>query len=101
VLGVATWYGGLNGSCIVLHSLGHCQIKPWDVENAGMGTDWRSLYKKRWYIRKVFDRELVVSEPAIRKGQNFLFLQGIWVGFLVAVVVMAASLPVPEKRLFF
>jgi len=63
--------------------------------------DWRTLYKKRWYVRKVFDRELVVSEPAIRKGQNILFYQGIWLGFVVTVVVMAACLPVREKRFFF
>jgi hypothetical protein len=99
LLGVVTWYGGLKGSCIVLHSLGHFQTKPWDVDH-GM-KDWRTLYKKRWYVRKVFDRELVVSEPAIRKGQNILFYQGIWLGFVVTVVVMAACLPVREKRFFF
>jgi hypothetical protein len=63
--------------------------------------DWRLLYKKRWYIRKVFDRELVVTEPAIRKGQNVVFFQGIWLGLVVTVVVMAACLPVREKRFFF
>jgi hypothetical protein len=99
LLGVVTWYGALKGSCIVLHSLGHFQTKPWDVDH-GM-KDWRTLYKKRWYVRKVFDRELVVSEPAIRKGQNILFYQGIWLGFVVTVVVMAACLPVREKRFFF
>jgi hypothetical protein len=97
LLGVATWYGGLKGSCIVLHSLGHFQVKPWDIE----GKDWRTLYKKRWYVRKVFDRELAVSEPVIRKGQNVVFFQGLWLGFVVTVVVMAACLPVGEKRLFF
>jgi hypothetical protein len=99
LLGIATWHGGLKGSCIVLHSLGHFQVKPWDVDH-GM-KDWRSLYKKRWYIRKIFDRELVVSEPVIRKGQNLTFLQGIWLGLVVTVVVMAACLPVGEKRFFF
>jgi hypothetical protein len=104
LLGVATWYGGLKGSCIVLHSLRRCQIKPWDVDHGVKREgvkDWRLLYKKRWYIRKVFDRELVVSEPVIRKGQNATFFQGIWLGLVVTVVVMAACLPVGEKRFFF
>ena len=83
----------------MLHSLGHFQVKPWDVDH-GM-KDWRSLYKKRWYTRKIFDRELVVSEPVIRKGQNITFLQGIWLGLVVTVVVVAACLPVGEKRFFF
>jgi hypothetical protein len=97
LLGAATWYGGLKGSCIFLHSFGHFQVKPWDAE----GKDWRTLYKKRWYIRKVFDRELVVSEPVIRKGQNIEFFQGIWIGLGATVIVMAACLPVEEKRFFF
>ena len=119
VLGVATLYAARRGMCLVLHSLAHYQVKPWEVydpEHAerahanpevflggkynSESRDWVQRYNRRYAMRKIFDKEAPVEEPRIRDAQNVIFGQGLFTGFLASVVVMAVFLSLPPANDF-
>lgn len=119
VLGVATLYAARHGMCLVLHSLGHYQVKPWEVydpENAerahanpevflggkynSQSRDWVQRYNRRYTMRKIFDQEAPVVEPRIRDAQNVIFGQGLFTGFVASLVVMAMVVSLPPARNF-
>ncbi|KAH7409568.1 hypothetical protein BKA64DRAFT_571443 [Cadophora sp. MPI-SDFR-AT-0126] len=119
VLGVATLYAARRGMCLVLHSLGHYQVKPWEVydpEHAerahanpevflggkynSESRDWVQRYNRRYAMRKIFDKEAPVEEPRIRDAQNIIFGQGLFTGFLASVVVMAVFMSLPPANDF-
>ncbi|KAL5317238.1 hypothetical protein ACEPPN_014333 [Leptodophora sp. 'Broadleaf-Isolate-01'] len=119
VLGVATLYAARRGMCLVLHSLGHYQVKPWEVydpEHAerahanpevflggkynSESRDWVQRYNRRYAMRKIFDKEAPVVEPRIRDAQNVIFGQGLFTGFLASLVVMAVFMSLPPANDF-
>ncbi|KAK0110069.1 hypothetical protein ONS95_002726 [Cadophora gregata] len=119
VLGVATLYAARRGMCLVLHSLGHYQVKPWEVydpEHAerahanpevflggkykSESRDWVQRYNRRYAMRKIFDKEAPVEEPRIRDAQNVIFGQGLFTGFLASLVVMAVFMSLPPANDF-
>ncbi|KAJ4298704.1 hypothetical protein N0V88_003736 [Collariella sp. IMI 366227] len=91
--------------CVVLHGLHHRHIRPWelftsDVDNQKDEDDksaivsavknsfdsfesgnnyeeapWVVKYEKRNIVRKVFDREVWIEEPALRQVQDTIFVQ--------------------------
>lgn len=114
VLGVATLSAARHGMCLVLHSLGHYQVKPWEVydpEHAerahtnpevflggkynSESRDWVQRYNRRYAMRKIFDKEAPVEEPRIRDAQNVIFGQGLLTGFLASIIIMAVFMALP------
>lgn len=61
---------------------------------------WIKKYEKRFIIRKIFDREVWVQEPALRQIQDIIFLQSLLAGFGVALVFTVIFLAVPGGRFF-
>ncbi|KAM0133159.1 hypothetical protein ACHAP3_006088 [Botrytis cinerea] len=115
ILGISTLYAAFRGMCVVLHGLHHRHLRPWELwesEDSAMYLDdtsgsgkyeeypWVKKYEKRFVIRKIFDREVWVQEPALRQIQDIIFLQSLLVGTGVAVVLTIIFLAVPRGGLF-
>lgn len=61
---------------------------------------WIAKYEKRNLIRKVFDREVWIQEPALRQIQDTIFLQSILVAFVLSVVIVGVFCAVPHGNFF-
>lgn len=119
VLGISTLVAAYKGMCVVLHGLHHRHIRPWELfaqENTeemktrsmeSFGSDnsyedepWVVKYQKRNIIRKIFDREIWIQEPALRQIQDTIFYQALFAGFVIGLVFMAIFLAVPGGHFF-
>ncbi len=61
---------------------------------------WARKYPDRNIIRKVFDREVWVEEPALRQIQDTIFLQALACGLFVTLVSIAIFYPLPSGNYF-
>ncbi|CAK3982626.1 G signaling regulator like [Lecanosticta acicola] len=122
-IGIATLVAAWKGMCVVLHGLHHRHLRPWELftdeaeevpdekfmsseallsgeQNSFEEEPWVPRYKKRNMLRKVFDREIWVQEPALRQIQDTIFLQAILSSLLVSCVVVGIFCAVPHGNLF-
>ncbi|KAK6087862.1 hypothetical protein SCUP234_01501 [Seiridium cupressi] len=119
VIGIATLIAGYKGMCVVLHGLHHRHIRPWELFVDDYGEDgfkhsfdsfgsvnsyeeepWVVKYEKRNVVRKVFDREVWIQEPALRQIQDTIFVQSMLSALLVSAVMTAILVAVPGGRFF-
>ncbi|KAK2626483.1 hypothetical protein QTJ16_003658 [Diplocarpon rosae] len=117
VLGVSTLYAARHGMCLVLHSLGHYQVKPWEVFSDEEGErikpevflggsykpeckDWVRRYNRRYTLRKIFDKEAPIQEPRIRDAQTVIFGQGIFAGLIASVIIVGFIMAIPGTNNF-
>lgn len=61
---------------------------------------WVPRYKRRSVIRKVFDREIWIQEPALRQIQDTIFLQAVSAAFLASCIVVGIFCAVPPGNLY-
>ena len=61
---------------------------------------WVARYDKRNVIRKVFDREVWIEEPALRQIQDTIFLQAILTAFVVSTILVGIFCAVPKGNLY-
>lgn len=122
-VGIATLVAAWKGMCVVLHGLHHRHLRPWELfsdsaeeaaDEKGMSVDsflsssrnsfeaepWVPRYKKRNIIRKVFDREIWIQEPALRQIQDTIFLQSALASFVVSCIVVGIFCAVPHGNMF-
>lgn len=69
-------------------------------DNSYEDEPWVVKYQKRNMIRKIFDREIWIQEPALRQIQDTIFYQALFAGFVFGLVFMAIFLAVPGGHLF-
>jgi hypothetical protein len=129
VLGIATLIAAYKGMCVVLHGLHHRHIRPWelfvteddqhhdDEHTLGGGSSkgsfdslgssnsyedepWVVKYEKRNVVRKVFDREVWIQEPALRSIQDTIFLQAMGSALVGAAILTAIFVAVPGGHFF-
>lgn len=121
VLGISTLVAAYKGMCIVLHGMHHRHVKPWELfvqpdgegdhlskqsfdsfgsENSYEDEPWVVKYEKRNLVRKVFDREVWIQEPALRSIQDTIFVQAILVSVLAGGALTAIFVAVPGANLF-
>ena len=110
--------------CVVLHGMHHRHLRPWELfadpedaastkrssedslisppDTTGSYEDepWVAKYEKRNLIRKVFDREVWIQEPALRQIQDTIFVQSLLGAFLVSCVVVGVFCAVPRGGFF-
>lgn len=106
--------------CVVLHGLHHRHLRPWELFEDGASDDerpsWDSLtssssnsfedepwvkqYEKRNTIRKIFDREVWIEEPALRQLQDTIFLQALLGSFILSCIIVGIFCAVPAGNLF-
>lgn len=120
VIGISTLIAAYKGMCVVLHGLHHRHIRPWELfvddhdreecykrsfdsfgsVNSYEEEPWTVKYDKRNVVRKVFDREVWIQEPALRQIQDTIFVQSILSAVLLSAVLSAIFVAVPGGRYF-
>lgn len=122
VLGISTLVAAYKGMCVVLHGMHHHHVRPWELfdhddeelgamssklsfesfgsSNSYEDEPWVIKYEKRNIVRKVFDRERWIQEPALRHIQDIIFVQAMLAAVLVAGVLATIFVFVPGGKLF-
>lgn len=126
VLGVSTQCAAIKGMCVVLHGMHHRHVRPWelfvdeavelqeDKEGGGFKESFESFgstnsyedepwvvkYHKRNVVRKVFDREVWIQEPALRSIQDTIFVQALLVAAVTTGALTAVFVCVPGGQLY-
>lgn len=120
VLGISTLVAAYKGMCVVLHGMHHRHIRPWELFVDGERGDsldkrsfdsfsscnsyedepWVVKYKKRNVVRKVFDREVWIQEPALRQIQDTIFIQSILASILLGGVITGILVAIPGGNYF-
>ncbi|MCJ1320080.1 hypothetical protein MMC15_005417 [Xylographa vitiligo] len=122
MIGIATLIAAWKGMCVVLHGMHHRHLRPWELfaeeddsssvyelkkgsfdslgsTNSYEDEPWVAKYDKRNIVRKVFDREIWIQEPALRQIQDTIFLQSILGAILGTAIFMAIFIPVPKGNM--
>ncbi|KAF1991658.1 hypothetical protein K402DRAFT_416935 [Aulographum hederae CBS 113979] len=121
MIGIATLIAAWKGMCVVLHGMHHRHLRPWELfgddvdeelelKNASLDSlatknsyedePWVARYDKRNVIRKVFDREVWIEEPALRQIQDTIFIQAIIGAFVITAVSVGIFCAVPKGNFF-
>jgi hypothetical protein len=120
VLGIATLIAAWKGMCVVLHGMHHHHVRPWELfiseedanhpgkrsfdsfgsANSYEEEPWVVRYQKRNIIRKIFDREVWIQEPALRQIQDTIFVQSMLCALLIAGTLTAIFVAVPPGGFF-
>ena len=61
---------------------------------------WMAKYEKRNVVRKVFDREVWIQEPALRQIQDTIFLQAILVSVGLSAVAVGIFVAIPKGNYY-
>lgn len=123
-IGIATLVAAWKGMCVVLHGMHHRHVRPWELfaddpedeaikekrlsedslqsqtSNSFESEPWVPQYKKRNIIRKVFDREIWIDEPALRQIQDTIFLQAVLGSFLLSAIFVGIFCAVPKGNFY-
>lgn len=120
IIGVAYLIITAKGVCPVLYGLQRRHVRPWEpilegdhdpIDEAfaplgdldldgGRNGDWAAWYGKRSLIRKIFDREVWVQEPALRWIHHQIALQATALALPVTGIFLAIFLTVPDGHIF-
>ncbi|KAF2458228.1 hypothetical protein BDY21DRAFT_215862 [Lineolata rhizophorae] len=124
-IGIATLIAAWKGMCVVLHGMHHRHLRPWELfasededpeveSKKGLSSEsllsnksnsfedepWVARYEKRNVVRKVFDREVWIQEPALRQIQDTIFIQAILGAFVLSAVAVGVFCAFPAGNFF-
>ncbi|OAL31109.1 hypothetical protein AYO20_08344 [Fonsecaea nubica] len=119
-IGIATLFAAWKGMCVVLHGMHHRHLRPWELfgdeddaspekktsfdslgsSNSYEDEPWVAKYEKRNIIRKIFDREVWIQEPALRQIQDTIFVQALITAFVIGAITTAIFLAVPRGNFY-
>lgn len=75
----------------------HCSQ---EFSNSFEDEPWVAKYEKRNIVRKIFDREIWIQEPALRKIQDIIFLQSIIGGILFTTIAVGIFCSLPMGKYY-
>lgn len=61
---------------------------------------WVAKYEKRNVIRKVFDREVWIQEPALRQIQDTIFLQALGGALVITAITVGIFVALPKGKYY-
>lgn len=124
-IGISTLIAAWKGMCVVLHGMHHRHLRPWELfasedepqeldmkldsmdtlashgsSNSWEDEPWVAKYEKRNVIRKIFDREVWIQEPALRQIQDTIFLQAILGALVISAVAVGVFCAIPGGNFF-
>lgn len=125
-IGISTLIAAWKGMCVVLHGMHHRHLRPWelfadqtdetdealdekarsfdsllsDSTNSFEDEPWIAKYQKRNVIRKIFDRELWIKEPALRQIQDTIFLQALLGALVLSAIIVGIFCAFPKGNYF-
>lgn len=122
-IGISTLIAAWKGMCVVLHGMHHRHLRPWELfedetdetlnekmmsydtlvsesTNSFEDEPWIARYQKRNIVRKIFDREVWITEPALRGIQDTIFLQALLGAFILSGIVVGIFCAVPKGNFY-
>ncbi|RMZ71284.1 regulator of g signaling superfamily [Pyrenophora seminiperda CCB06] len=124
-IGISTLIAAWKGMCVVLHGMHHRHVRPWELfasddeqqaydfksdsvnsvdshssSNSWEDEPWVARYEKRNVVRKVFDREVWIQEPALRQIQDTIFIQSILGALIISGVAVGIFCAIPKGNFF-
>lgn len=124
-IGISTLIAAWKGMCVVLHGMHHRHLRPWELftsddepqgfdakldsmesvnshssSNSWEDEPWVARYEKRNVIRKIFDREVWIQEPALRQIQDTIFLQAILGALVISAIAVGVFCAIPKGNYF-
>ncbi|KAI0577804.1 RGS domain-containing protein [Pyrenophora tritici-repentis] len=124
-IGISTLIAAWKGMCVVLHGMHHRHVRPWELftsddeqqaydfksdsfnsvdshssSNSWEDEPWVARYEKRNVVRKIFDREVWIQEPALRQIQDTIFLQAILGALIISAVAVGIFCAIPQGNFF-
>lgn len=61
---------------------------------------WVAKYEKRNIVRKVFDRQVWIQEPALRQIQDTIFLQAVGSAVVLSAVSVGIFVAIPKGNYY-
>jgi len=124
-IGVSTLIAAWKGMCVVLHGMHHRHLRPWELfssddepqgfdakldsmdtlstqasSNSWEDEPWVARYEKRNVVRKIFDREVWIQEPALRQIQDTIFVQAILGALVISAIAVGIFCAIPKGNYF-
>ncbi|CAO2650909.1 Nn.00g092060.m01.CDS01 [Neocucurbitaria sp. VM-36] len=124
-IGISTLIAAWKGMCVVLHGMHHRHLRPWELftsddepqehdtkldsmdtleshasSNSWEDEPWVARYEKRNVVRKIFDREVWIQEPALRQIQDTIFLQAILGALVISGIAVGIFCAIPKGNYF-
>ncbi|KAI9737880.1 MAG: hypothetical protein M1834_009250 [Cirrosporium novae-zelandiae] len=119
MIGISTLIAAWKGMCVVLHGMHHRHLRPWELfadedeickerdsldtigsSNSYEDEPWVAKYEKRNVIRKIFDREVWIQEPALRQIQDTIFVQALLGSFVISAIITGIFCAVPKGNFY-
>ncbi|KAF2800732.1 hypothetical protein K505DRAFT_263316 [Melanomma pulvis-pyrius CBS 109.77] len=122
LIGISTLIAAWKGMCVVLHGMHHRHLRPWELFTSDDESDgydlkgesqdslsssnsyedepWVAKYEKRNVVRKIFDREVWIKEPALRQIQDTIFLQAIFGALVLSIIIVGIFCAFPKGNYF-
>lgn len=123
MIGIATLIAAWKGMCVVLHGMHHRHLRPWELfaedddasshfemgkgsfetlgsSNSYEDEPWVAKYEKRNILRKVFDREVWIQEPALRQIQDTIFLQALLGALILTAISVGVFVAFPKGNYY-
>lgn len=80
-------------------------IKKESAESMGSSNNyedapWVARYEKRNIIRKIFDRQVWIQEPALRQIQDTIFVQSLLGALVIAALSVGVFCAIPKGDFF-
>ncbi|MCJ1360753.1 MAG: hypothetical protein MMC33_010762 [Icmadophila ericetorum] len=119
LIGISTLIAAWKGMCVVLHGMHHRHLRPWELfadeddatsnyemgkgsfDSLGSGNSyedepWVIKYEKRNLLRKVFDREIWIQDPALRQIQDTIFFQAVGGSIIISAIIVGIFVAFPK-----
>lgn len=78
------------------YELGKGSFDTLDSSNSYEDEPWVAKYEKRNLIRKIFDREVWIQEPALRQIQDTIFIQAVCGALLITAAAVGIFIALPK-----
>lgn len=82
------------------YDMSKCSFDSLGSSNSYEDEPWVARYEKRNLVRKVFDREVWIQEPALRQIQDTIFIQALLGALLIAGVCVGIFVALPHGNFF-